>query len=245
VKQEIEHREVNCTDLLGYVDLSYLTDGKRGEFLDKLNHDSIPEAVWAQISRLLRTRVSEPPEKPLLPSARLPFKPGANYFDGVFAHFKTKNGKNCATDGTIVATASNTHCGTLSVLFDVSDYGHSNYWHHDNVLGGYFQVDFKDRRLVLTHYAIHNSVYWVREHDFLKTWTVEESNCGKEWTIVDSRENDETLHGSSKVQALFTCNRAVRKAFRYVRLYQRGRSHDPRYYHFLISRFEVFGDLLT
>jgi hypothetical protein len=95
----------------------------------------------------------------------------------------------------------------------------------------------------MTHYAIHNSLYHGSEHHFLKTWTVEGSNDGTKWSVIDSRTNDETLHGKDKIQSLFVCNGDSNQAFRFIRLYQRGTSHDPSCYYFLISQFEAFGIL--
>jgi hypothetical protein len=204
---------------------------------------SVSPGIWRRICERLRSPDSHPLYRSPTHEYASSILPGTDFFDGVFAHLKRETGQNCAQNGTILATASNTHCGTLHILFDKSDCGLSSCWHHDNVKDGWFQVDFKDRRLVMTHYAIHNSVYWVREHDFLKTWTVEGSNDGTKWSVIDSRTNDETLHGKEKVQALFVCNGDTNHAFRFIRLYQRGVSHDPSNYHFLISQFEVFGIL--
>jgi hypothetical protein len=133
----------------------------------------------------------------------------------------------------------------LTALFDVNDRGgkKSSFWQHGNVKDGWLQIDFKDRRLRMTHYAIHNNLYYVRELDFLKTWTMEGSMTGDEWTVIDSRVNEEGLHGKDKVEALFTCNGDTRHSFRFIRLFQRGPSHDPNYYYFLISQLEVFGHL--
>jgi hypothetical protein len=66
---------------------------------------------------------------------------------------------------------------------------------------------------------------------------------GEKWTVIDSRVNDETLHGRDKVESLFTCNGDTKHGFRFIRLFQRGTSHDPRHYHFLISQLEFFGRL--
>jgi hypothetical protein len=172
-------------------------------------------------------------------------RPGSDHFEGIFAFLKEESGGNCLKNNTIAATASKTCCGELHYLFDKSDYGQSAYWHHGNVLNGHFEIDFKDRRLAMTHYAIHNNLHSVSEHHFLKTWTVEGSNGGKEWTVIDKRTNEESLHGKDKVEALFACNGDTQHEFRFIRLYQRGPSHDPRSYQFLLSQFEVFGTLYS
>jgi hypothetical protein len=230
IKNENEKRGGAFFELLSRIDLRYLSMDKIAEFCNLIELRGISAGIWDRIRERLLWR-----------ECHTVIQPGIDYFDGVFANLKRKTGGNCAVNETITTSASNTHCGTLTILFDKSDWGQSSYWHHDNVKDGWFQVDLRRRRLMMTHYAIHNSVYWVREYDFLKTWTVEGSNDKKAWFVIDSRRNDETLHGASKVQALFPCNGGERQAFRFIRLYQRGASHHPSCFHFLISQFEVFG----
>lgn len=241
IRNEIQNRGQGCLELLSHVDLRCLSAQKMTEFLELVDLETISPGIWERICERLRSPDSHPCHRSPTHEYAPSIQPGSDFFDGVFARLKRETGQNCALNGTIVATASNTHCGVLTILFDKSDWGQASYWHHDTVKDGWFQVDFKDRRLVMTHYAIHNSVYWVREHDFLKTWTVEGSNDGTKWSVIDSRTNDGTLHGKDKVQALFKCNGDTNHAFRFIRLYQRGVSHDPSNYHFLISQFEVFG----
>jgi hypothetical protein len=213
------------------------------EFLDLVNLETANPEIWERICERLRSPDSHPLQRSPTHEYAPSIEPGSDFFDGVFARLKRETGQNCAVNGTILATASNTCCGTLNILFDKSDCGSSSYWHHNSVKDGWFQVDFKDRRLVMTHYAIHNNLHYVQEHDFLKTWNVEGSNNGTKWSIIDSRMNDETLHGKDKVQALFKCNRDTNHSFQFIRLCQKGVSHDPSSYAFCISQFEVFGIL--
>jgi hypothetical protein len=201
--------------------------------------------MWKKIAELLRLYASIPSTRPSIHTYRPLFEPGANHFEGIFAYLKRETGSNCAVNGTIEVSATKTCCGTLAALFDVTDRGGSStsYWHHANVKDGWLQIDFKDRRLAMTHYALHNNLCYVREQDFLKTWTMEGSMTGEQWTVIDSRVNDERLHGKDKVEALFTCNGDTKHCFRFIRLFQRGTSHDPSSYKFLISQLEVFGHL--
>jgi hypothetical protein len=243
IKDEIEKRGDDCFGLLSRIDLRCLTSQKMMEFLDLIDLRRISTEIWDRI----RERLLLPAFHPLCRSfvSEFPYciPPGRDYFDGIFAHLKRKTGGNCALNDTIAATASHTESGTLTVLFDKSDYGRYSYWQNKNVKDAWFQVDFQARWLMLTHYSIHNNGYWVRESDSLNTWTVEVSNDERAWFVIDSRTNDEALHGASKVQALFPCNGDTAHAFRFIRLYQRGVSHDPSYFNFLISQFEVFGIL--
>jgi hypothetical protein len=247
IKSEVESRGEDFISLLSHVDLLCLSRWKMDEYLEIVNSNTLTLGIWERIGARLREAEFTPLVRSVLhTSRRLRFiRPGCDHFDGIFSFLKQESGGNCLKNNTIAATASNTSGGALHYLFDKSDYGQTAYWQHGNVLNGYFEIDFKDRRLAMTHYSIHNSLDHVSEYHFLKTWTVEGSNDGKEWTVIDSRRNEESLHGKDKVEVLFACNGDTQHEFRFIRLYQRGLSHDPQYYHFLISQFEVFGTLYS
>jgi hypothetical protein len=241
LKGEIDEVSV---DLLRHVELSCLSKRKFQEFMALLSLETLTPGIWASIQsiRPKREGTSESHEFVLM----FPFRGG--YFDGIFAHLNRMTGGNCARRGTIHINGTNTYDGDLSVLFGDNDWSGYNYWEHSDVLNGWFRVDFKDRRVSVTHYAIHNSLTWNREQDFLRTWSLEGSNVDSDsdsnWTKIDYRRKDESLHGASKRQALFECNGDNNHAFRYIRLVQRGTSHDPKSYSFSISHLELFGTLI-
>jgi hypothetical protein len=70
-------------------------------------------------------------------------------------------------------------------------------------------------------------------------------NGDGEWITIDTRMDNEALHGRDKLQALFSCNGDSRTAYRYIRLWHAGPTHSSQHYHFLISQLEMFGLLCT
>jgi hypothetical protein len=189
IKNTIESRNESCLNLLSHVDLLCLSTRKMIEFLECIDYTMMSREIWCHICARLQSDGFHRHTQSSIHEyiSQIQIQPRSNIFDGIFAWLKKETGGNCAINGTIIATASNTCCGTLSVLFDTSDYSGSSYWHHNNAKDGYFQIDFKDRRLAMTHYAIHNNSHYVRERDFLKTWTVEGANSDLKWTVIDSR----------------------------------------------------------
>jgi hypothetical protein len=98
--------------------------------------------------------------------------------------------------------------------------------------------DFKERRIVPTHYAIRT--YWADPgNEHLKSWLVETSADGQTWREVAREENNEQLNGYN-----FTATFAVAGGgeCRFVRLVQIGRNHlgDDILY---IEAWEIFGSL--
>jgi hypothetical protein len=248
LKGEVEN---GCYDLLRHVELACLSSKKLEEFLELVDLGTVTPGVWERIRLLVKSIHTAPRDRSELHHYGFRVRPGDKFFDGIFAHLNRLIGGNCAdkAKGIIDASDTNACCGTLSFIFADNDWSGGNYWHHNNVPNRGFKVDFRDRRVSVTHYAIHNSKTYVRERDFLKTWTLEGSNtgsdsdCDSDWIVIDSRSNDESLHGASKLQALFECNGDTQHAFRYLRLIQRGTSHDNSTYYFLISQIEIFGFL--
>jgi hypothetical protein len=241
LKAEVCDRSI---DLLRHVELCCLSESKYEEFMELLDPSALTPGIWARIRSIRpdRTHSSKVHQYGL----QIPYV--EKFFDGIFAHFSRIAGGNCVEKGVIAAKCSHNGGGDLSILFAANDWSGDRYWRHGSVLNGWFKVDFKGWRVSVTHYAIHNSVKWVQEHHFLKSWTLEGSNTDSDsdsdWTKIDSRTDDETLHGATKLQGVFYCNGDTTCAFRFIRLVQRGTSHDPKYYYFCISQIEIFGRLL-
>jgi hypothetical protein len=98
--------------------------------------------------------------------------------------------------------------------------------------------DFKERRIVPTHYAIQtNYLDAVWQH--LKSWLVETSADGESWREVAREENNEQLNGFR-----FTGTFAVAGGgeCRFIRLVNIGRNHRGSD-QLAISAWEIFGSL--
>jgi hypothetical protein len=99
--------------------------------------------------------------------------------------------------------------------------------------------DFKERRIVPTHYTIRtNDGGPGGQH--LKSWLVETSVDGKNWREVAREEDSEQLNG-----ILFTGTFTVTggEECRFIRLVNIGRNHHGDDM-FLISAWEIFGSLI-
>jgi hypothetical protein len=98
--------------------------------------------------------------------------------------------------------------------------------------------DFKERRIVATHYTIRTYEYGPG-HSHLKSWLVETSADGENWREVAREENNEQLNG-----IYFTATFAVAGGgeCRFIRLVNIGRNHfgDDQ---LNISAWEIFGSL--
>jgi hypothetical protein len=103
--------------------------------------------------------------------------------------------------------------------------------------------DFKERRIVPTHYALRTSsdpppANFRGFH--LRSWLVEVSENGKTWREVDNKQDNEDLDGESRTR---TFPVAPGDACRFIKLVQIGRnqSGDDRLW---IEAWEIFGTLI-
>jgi hypothetical protein len=105
------------------------------------------------------------------------------------------------------------------------------------------RYDFKERRIVPTHYTIRT--FWGgpgKKH--MRLWLVETSADGKKWREVDHKEDNEQLNGSR-----FTATFAVAdgRECRFIRLVNISRNHCGSDFGddcLQISAWEIFGVLV-
>jgi hypothetical protein len=100
--------------------------------------------------------------------------------------------------------------------------------------------DFKEKRIVPTHYTIRTNGYDGPGQWRLKSWLVEASVHWESWREVDHRERNEQFNG-----AYFTGTFAVAGGgeCRFIRLVNIGRNHGKNDC-LLISAWEIFGALI-
>jgi hypothetical protein len=208
---------------------------------------TLTQGIWERIQVALQSLHPDPLHTSPRHRSVTIYRPGPNYFDGLFANLNRACSGNCVKKRSIEGTGSPRCCGDLTVLFAASDWSGNSYWHPSNVSSMWFKVDFKNRKVSVMAYAIHKCLTRCGEKEILKTWAVEGSNSGShsdsDWTVIDARSDDESLQVVANAQALFACNGDTAQAFRYIRLIQRGPCHNTNSRDFVISQFEVFGVL--
>jgi hypothetical protein len=102
--------------------------------------------------------------------------------------------------------------------------------------------DFKDRRIVPTHYSIRSPA---RPHgpglgNYPKSWLVEISTDGEHWVEIDRRENNSELAAERVVRTFEVSGNQV---CRQIRLVNIGRNHQG-YDCLCILALEIFGSLI-
>jgi hypothetical protein len=225
-------------DLLKYVSLSCLSPDKLREFMGLLDLSTVTPELWKRIQVELCSIRSAVPRPQIhtyyAPSPRDPEKRA-----GIFALLSRMAGGNCADRDVIDVPDSSGDLKTLSGVLTGSDSRYS----HPNRPGTSFCVDFKNRQVSVTHYAIEIPLY---SRISLATWTLQGSNSNPRsdagWRAIDVRSDDPHL-SSSSAHYVFECNGVTEPPFRYIRLVQLGKSRGQDTYAFEMSHFELFGTI--
>jgi hypothetical protein len=99
--------------------------------------------------------------------------------------------------------------------------------------------DFKERRIVPTHYTIRTN--WRDPRGVhLKSWLVETSAEGKNWREVDHQKNNKQFNGGFRTNTLaLTSGRECR----FIRLVNIGRNHFGNDI-LAVSVWEIFAELV-
>ena len=101
-------------------------------------------------------------------------------------------------------------------------------------------VDFKDRRVAATSYAMRWSSIDCNRHTL--TWTFDGSNNGVDWTVLDKRQATRGTYDQFKVQSFDVAN--CDDSYRMFRVILTGKSPGLPRDRLSISGFEVFGRTL-
>jgi hypothetical protein len=182
--------------------------------------------------------------------------------DGIIAHLTRECGGNVHDRKVVEVTCGSfekeSHCASLPWVVGYSTAGcaaknvadletdsifHSAYRDNSEDIphtrNNWICYDFKERRIVPTHYTIR-TYYEGPGWAHLKSWLVETSVDGKNWREVAREEDNRQLNGDR-----FTATFAVADGgeCRFIRLVNIGRNHNGNDL-FAISAWEIFGSLI-
>jgi len=153
------------------------------------------------LERSLSKEMSLPPE-----SINIPF--GGHSFDGIFAYFIKEN-----EEKSIIVTSSSAERGHPSLVIAKNP---KDYFLSENKPNQWICFDFTIYTVLIMNYSLR-TLSNVNNSPNPKSWVIEASNNGNEWTKIDKRITS-LLNGPDKYQTFpVTC---VEGNFRYVRFRQ-------------------------
>jgi hypothetical protein len=206
-------------DLLQFVRFEYLSTEYISDFLSALPH-SIDRRLWESISQRLVRPVKEVEFLPI----------DWNSFKGIISYLTRKHGGNVHDNGIVKIASKSLGSGSVE---DVADFSSDSYFMSRDEPDQWIRWDFHGMRVHPTHYTI--SAYR------LKSWVVDGSLDGINWTKIDRRRDNEILKYGNWVTRSFTISKSAE--CRFIRLTQTDKRHDG-YDYLGIQACEFFGTLL-
>ena len=246
--------------LLRRVEVTYLSESKAKEFLDRIFPDLVDGSVWASFCECVRRFCGSCAKESLMNGARShtngvastkeshdeasrygfeyeEFTTANGPFHGICRHLRDECVGNPHEKGVISITS------TVEPRFGhekpswVVDYGSKYYWDSKNTPNAFIQFDFKSRRVCLSQYNIRSAA---KHCSVLLSWAIEISDDGSTWEPVDER-NTWDLNGKFVVST-YDCLRRSDRFVRFVRLRQTGKNSDGKD-NLCLSEIEFFGKL--
>jgi hypothetical protein len=119
---------------------------------------------------------------------------------------------------------------------NAADLQSTSFFHSENAAGQWLCYDFKDRRVIPTHYSIHahSSNY------YLRSWVLEGSVDGSSWVCLDDQKDNSTTNSGHPIGTFAV---SVRSEWRFLRLRQTGKNAN-RNDNLTLFAFEIFGQLI-
>jgi hypothetical protein len=233
-------------ELFGFVRFEFVSVDRIREFCEKsqdMKKDlnlSLSLLVWRQLcGRLILpvdiSNVSRDSSRYL--SRLIDFK-SSSPLSGIISYLTSKHGGNVSDKNVVPVTASSVNGGAVTNAADLTA---DSFWFSLNEDNSWLRYDFKDMRIKPTHYSLRSRYNGGSNDHYPKNWIVEVSNDGSTWTTIDERRNNSDLKGGNLTRTFTVspCNYC-----RFIQIKQQGFNwHSGNYYYFLISSFEIFGEL--
>jgi hypothetical protein len=159
----------------------------------------------------------------------------ANSLDGIISYLTKKHGGNVHEEGIVIMTSKSVDHDPENALKNVVDFTSPAYFLSNKKPGQWVCWDFGEMRVSPTHYTI--------EGYFLKSWVVEGSLKGKNWTEIDRHTDNPDFRGGLHT-ASFAVSNPVES--RFIRLSQIDTNSSQRYMYdpsLRLYAVEFFGTL--
>ena len=194
---EIYGGDGSASFLFDYVAFENVSNDGLARFYEAFDLDDIDREVWKMVvERSMKSKAKSADQK-----VEKRYKYGAKpflyekgkEFNGIVRHLTEKTGGNIHSNGTIEVT-SNSYCSSCEP-WNLLDFDNGNYYMANGRWDVYVCYDFKEKKVKITNYSINSIKHSTGHH--LKSWVVEVSDDGKEWTTIDEQKESQKLNGTN------------------------------------------------
>lgn len=214
------------SNLFEYVMFNNVSKKEFEKFIVDFSPEYINSKIWNSIcQRFLQDKESESfSERYSEKIIKLKHKEGKD-FHGIMRYLTEQTGGNIHDNGTIEITSNSVYNNDNSPR-NLVDYQNDNYYESEGNKNAEICFDFKNNQIQLDSYSI-KSHYSGPNNGHLKSWVIEMSNDGQNWSIVDEHLND-TILNSSSITASFSTKK-LKNFYRFIRLRQTGPNWNGNY----------------
>lgn len=166
-------------------------------------------------------------------------------FNGILRHLTNQTGGNIHDNQTIIISSNsiNSDCYHPKNLVDFTN---NNIYHSKNEKDVKICFDFKDKAIQLSSYSIKSYDTNKDNSGHLKSWVIEVSNDGENWTVVDDHNDDPSLNGPN-ITKNFQVKKQLNNFYQFVQLRSTGYNwcSSINYYYIYFYFIDFFGKLKT
>lgn len=157
---------------------------------------------------------------------------------------KKKYGSNLQKKGVLNLTDPRTGSGyPMARLFmydenNINEEYENQYSGYTKQSDGWFEIDFKDKKINLTSYTLRTSYNGPNDYSHPKSWRIVGSNDRNKWDVLNHQTNNSSLNGMY-YQNRFTCENNP-NYYRYIKYIQED-SWCTYTYNIKLTCIELFG----
>lgn len=239
----INERGSECRFLLGTIRFENISETDMRSFIDIVEPEDISGPLWKNLSERLLRRVSV--SKKNFEFTKIKFVNNVATFSpstperlcGIVSHMIEECEGNPHDSGLIEVSASSQNENHPAK--NVFDLNNMNYFESNNEPESWIAFDFKERKAAVSHYVL-KTWFWGAGFQHLKSWVLEGSDDGAEWTELDRRENVDSLNDANAMRR-FKC--AIQVKCRYVRIKSIDFDHSDTTNLLILNAVEFYGKL--
>lgn len=244
---DLYRTDFSYSTLFEYVAFKNVSEKVLEKFLSEFNIEHLNSKIWEKIcQRLLiqgENNVKEERYEKEKEKRKIIQKDhqSGNEFNGLLRYLSDKTKGNIHDNGTINIT-SNSISGNCHPKNLVDYQNNESNWYRseEKTTDAYVCFDFKNLRVQPTSYSIKS--FSCSQNDWhLKSWVIEASNDGEQWTKIDEHRNDQTLNGN---RIIGTFNIQQKQQFyHFIRLRQTDKNWTNSNYVMKFYLIEFYGKL--
>ena len=248
--------------LLENIQIKYLDEQNFKEYIEEIEAEDFSNnslnnenegTIWKQLQDILlnnttiggkeekeRKRKEEKERKKKNNKYKLIEHRFGNNFNGIINYLKKVYGEKIHPDIITVSTSSRAELRENVIEDSI------NHWQSINVLGEWWQINFKKMKVKMSGYSLKTYNFEPYHYNHLKNWVIEGRNEDEEWKEIDRQDNND-LNGND-LEHYYSLPKMT-EPYQYFRIKCIGRNHagvteNKDIFYLTLKQLEIFGEII-